>query len=342
MAQPHDPTRIHLLAHANPITPDIKRFGLKDSTAYINYIRKHLPQPYQLTCNQKLLDAEEYPWNGGRQDDRARIRDLQCALNDPNTLAIVAANGGGYFTRLLPHLNFHALKQRKSPLWTLGFSEMSTLVGLVASYRAGRGLYWLCPNWLAWRVKPADQALAAFAEFWHILPDILNETQPPTHALHLGPLDGTVVAGRPRSGTVSFVGGCLAVLAAAITGPLGRRLRPDGKWLFLEDIKESPYRIDRHLASLKLAGWFERAAGLLLGDFRMMHEDTRPAVLELLQYHLPEDRRLPIITTNQLGHVWPQIPLPVNQPLTMTVKKTGEVHISIITPPPASRRKSSP
>lgn len=316
------PARIHLLVHANPIGPDIKRLGLADSHDYLAFIRRHLPAGYRLTCDEKLIDAVEDPWHGGRHDDAARIRDLQGALNDRRTLAIVAAGGGGYFSRIVPHIDFGVLARRREPLWALGFSEMTTLVGLVASYRCGRGLYWLCPNWLAWQLRPVEAAQAAFGEFWHVLPDVLAG-RVPADAEHLvfNSLEGEVVAGRVQSGRVRLVGGCLAVLAAITSGPTGRRLRPDGKWLILEDIKESPYRIDRHLAALKHAGWFEQAAGLLVGDFKMMHEDTQPAVLGLLRYHLPRSRRVPVVRTRSFGHIWPMPPVMLNRNVQMTVRR---------------------
>ncbi len=313
--------RIHLIAHANPLGPDLPRFGLSSPDEYLALARRHLPRPFRLTCNRKLLRAVERAWHGGRDDDQARIADLQGALDDPRTAAIVAASGGAYFSRLMPHLDFSGLTRRRHPLWATGFSEMTTLVGQVASYRWGRGLYWLCPNWLGSQLRPPEQARAALSEFWRLLPELLAGRTPSNpQYLHFGPVRGKVVRGKPRSGRVQLVGGCLSVLAAVVGGPLGRRLRPDGKWLLLEDIKESPYRIDRHLAALKIAGWFERAAGLLVGDFHMLHEDTQPAVIELLRYHLPSDRRVPLIATRSVGHVWPMTPVLLNRPVPMEVR----------------------
>jgi muramoyltetrapeptide carboxypeptidase len=262
----------------------------------------------------------EHPWHGGRADDAERVKDLQGALADRRTVAIVAASGGGYLTRILPHLKFDVLARRTTPLWALGFSEMSTFVNYIASFRCGRGLYWLCPNFLGWRLNPQEVARAALAEFWRVLPEIFAGRVPvDTQHLLFGPLVGQVVSGKARSGPVRLVGGCLAVLAA-IAGPLAKRIRPDGRWLLIEDIKEAPYRVDRHLAAFKLAGWFEKIAGVIVGDFHMMNEDTQPAVVELLKYHLPARRSVPIITTRSFGHVWPMVPVLLNRPLAMTVR----------------------
>ncbi len=268
----------------------------------------------------KTFDAVEDQYRGGRRDDAARIRDLQDALDDPSTLAIVAAAGGAYVSRILPRLDFSPLANRKTPLWALGFSEMTNFVNLVASYRGGRGLYWLCPNYLAWKIKPRTQARAAFAEFWRTLPFVLEDRTPPAvEHLALGTVGGRLARGRVESGPIRLVGGCLSVLVAMLAGRLGKRLRPAGRWLAIEDVGEAPYRIDRHLATLKTAGWFDRVAGVLVGAYHAKGQDQIPAVLELLRYHTPSDRRLPIVTTRAFGHVWPMTPLELNRRLLLHV-----------------------
>jgi hypothetical protein len=441
----------------------------------------------------RILTAAEDAEHGGRNDDALRIRDLQGALDDPRTVAIVAAHGGAYFSRILPHVDFSGLARRREPLWTMGFSEMSTLVGVIASFRCGRGLYWLGPNWAARRQallgeqsSPEMQnaelrmqncgaasrtatvrerlagtgvAQAVLAEFWRSLPEVLGGRTPAgAEYLSFGPIVGELVAGEiggqgaskgghnvgerslrvPLPGRLSkaggspgarapgyhrgplrgeeahggavrhegratygirLVGGCLAVLAAATGGYIGQRLRPRGSlragageggagegagvggageggageggageggvgegagvggagvggageggageggvgagvggagvggagvggagggpWLFLEDVKETPYRIDRHLAALKHAGWFDRIGGLVLGDFHATNNDTQPATLALLRYHLPPHRDVPVVATRSIGHVWPMVPVLVNRPVRMEVR----------------------
>lgn len=173
-ATTRSPNRVHLIAHAGPPRMDIARFGFADAGRYIAFVRRQLPAPLRLTCARRFFEVEEDEPRGGRGDDAARVRDLQAALDDPRTLAIVAAKGGAYFSRILPHLNFSVLAKRRTPLWAIGFSEMTTLVNVVASYRGGRGLYWLCPNYLAWKIRPARRAREAFGEFWRSLPMVVN------------------------------------------------------------------------------------------------------------------------------------------------------------------------
>lgn len=321
------PDRIHLISAANPLGPDSARFGFQDVDAFLTFAREHVADRYRLTFNRKLLHAFEQEWHGGRRDDTLRIRDLNAALADARTRAIVATNGGAYLARILPHIDLSPLARRRTPLYVLGFSELSGLVNLAARYACGRALYWLCPTWLGWAIRPRDQARAALAEFWQSLADVVDGDTPRSSTyLRFGPVEGEVVAGRVRSGPIRLAGGCLAVLAAVAGGRIGRRIRPDGRWLMLEDIKEVPHRIDRHLAALKVAGWFDRVAGVLIGDFHVVNADTQAATLELLRFHLPPGRRVPVVTTRSFGHVWPMVPVPLGRRVPLR-RRGGRVTI---------------
>ena len=310
------PNRIHLLAHANPVTLGVDRFEFPDVDAYLKCIRENLPGQYKLTYRRSILTAKEDDTRGGRRDDAARIADISAALSDPNTLALLATNGGKYFSRILPHIDFSPLTKRTQPIWVFGFSEMTNLVNIVASYRCGRGVYWFCPNFLAYRVRPPAAARQAFAEFWQNVPAYMGQGEDNTGMWK--PLDGKVLRGRPTSGSVRVLGGCLSVLAANLAGPLSKRMRPKGAWLAVEDVNEEIYRLDRLLATLKLGGWFEEISGLILGDFHFGRRDQVADVLQLLRFHVPNE--LPIVQLPEVGHGWPLAPLGINQRLKLTVQ----------------------
>lgn len=330
--------RIHFTAPAGACHDDILRFGFENGAGFLAFVRRSLDPGYRLTADRRLVQAIERPDQGGRNDDERRIRDLQGALDDPATRAIVAARGGSWFSRIVGKLNFTALARRRpgDPLWAFGFSEITSLVNFVASYPAGRGVYWLCPDYLAWKVAPQSDRTnaagrAAFAEFWRLLPGIIDPQTPavgahlesargartPVRAALSAPITGRVVQGRPRPGPIRIIGGCLSVLAATLPGPLSRRLRPDGKWLLIEDIHEAPYRIDRQLAVFTLLGWFQRLAGVLVGDFHSSGDDQQPAAIEVVRRHAP--RTLPIVATRSIGHVWPMKPVLLNRPVRIAV-----------------------
>lgn len=310
--------RLHLLASANPLGNDLPRLGFQSSGELLAFVRAQLAERVALTYSLALLNAQERPERGGRRDDEHRVRDLQEALDDPATRAIVALSGGGYFSRILPHVSFEALRRRRAPLWALGFSEMTSLVNLVASYRSGRGVYWLCPNFLAWKLQPAALARRDYGAFWRGLFEAINnpaEFRAGPDVPGLPRIEGEWVSGTRPSSHGALMGGCLSVLTPLLCGAIGRRLRPEGRWLLIEDVNEAPHRIDRCLAALKIAGWFHRLEGVIVGDFHTREENQCDAVIELLRFHIPRERHLPIIKSASVGHVWPMAPAPLMRPL---------------------------
>lgn len=323
--------RVHFICPAGPIARDLERFGVRDAREYLAFMRGCIPDSIRWTARSRFFSEVEDEQRGGRRDDEARIRDLQAALDDPAVAAIVAARGGAYLTRILPHIDFSALAGRGRPLAVFGFSELTTLVNLVATYPRGRGVYWLCPNFLAWKIKPLARAKEAIREFGRILAQfVTNDTAyfaghgkaVRRDLLPLHDVSGEVALGRvKKNGRAPIIGGCLSVLAATAGTPLFRRVQPDGCWLALEDIHEAPYRIDRYLATLKLLGWFERVAGILIGDFHAEEQsDQRRAVLELLRFHLPSRRPPPVVLTRDFGHTWPILPVPIGRPVRVGVR----------------------
>ena len=132
-------------------------------------------------------------------------------------------------------------------------------------------------------------------------------------------LEGRLVRGTlKQKQEIKVVGGCLSTLVTLLGSPYQKCLAAAGRWLAIEDIREDYYRIDRYLAQLKLAGVWERCAGLLIGDFHLDAEDQTEAILRLLKYHLPARRDLPIIAHCNFGHCFPMASLPINQPLIVS------------------------
>lgn len=310
---------------------DFARLGVSGAAEFLAFTRSCIPASLRFTADERFFAETEDEARGGRRDDAARIADLQAAIDDPACAAIVAARGGAYLTRILPHIDFSAIACHRRPLLMFGFSELTTLVNLVATYRGGRGVYWLCPNFLAWKIKPLAAAQRAICVFWQRVAEMLRGNsvhESPSRSAKRSSADdvvpirdihGEIALGRVRPHTAPIIGGCLSVMAAVAGTPLFRRVRPDGAWLAIEDIHEAPYRIDRYLATLKLLGWFERLAGVLVGDFHAEGmPDQRAAVVELLRFHLPKRSPPPVVLTRDFGHVWPIAPLPINERVRVT------------------------
>ena len=146
---------------------------------------------------------------------------------------------------------------------------------------------------------------------------------------------GHVLAGRlPARSTITITGGNLSLVLAMVGSKHAAAIDPRGKWLALEDLNEPADTLDRMLAGLKLAGLFERAAGIILGDFHQGDNDLSDAVYHTLRYHLPPRRPVPIIRLTNFGHIYPIAPLPLHRPVTLrrTSRRGGKTGVKIEIP----------
>jgi muramoyltetrapeptide carboxypeptidase len=186
--------------------------------------------------------------------DRARAAHLDAVLRDPKVRAVFAARGGYGSMRLFPHLDPAGARARKI---LVGFSDVTAL------QLAGRTLW---P-----RVQSVHGPNIASRHFLGATP----EAQQNREALHGALFDAAYAVEAPveflRQGKAAgpLLGGCLSLVAAM----LGSGFVPPtaGAILFLEDVREAPYRIDRMLVQLCNAGLFSEVAGVVFGE---MHECT--------------------------------------------------------------------
>ena len=177
--------------------------------------------------------------------DERRLAELTSALADPDARAIVMARGGYGLMRLLPFIDVGALVARPRPI--VGFSDGTALLALAA--RAGvASIHGPVVTQLG-NLASADQRA------------LFERLETPGPSLLLEGLEG-LIPGRVRG---PLIGGNLEMFSRLIGTPY----LPDvaGAILFFEDLGERPYRIDRLLAHLDLAGIFGAASGVLLGDF---------------------------------------------------------------------------
>jgi muramoyltetrapeptide carboxypeptidase len=297
---------------------------------------------YFVTGEAALIESSEDEHDGGRSDDRARAADIQNALADDDVAAIVGVRGGAWFTRILPLIDFTVLEHRTRPVVVFGFSELTTLINIVGAASQGRGVYDMGPAFLTYGLK----------RFASLRDDTgpATEHQPDDSMLHrirtqFDAFFRDVVAmieGRGTSRSINarlargylpdrrqavFVGGNLTVLSTLIGSPYKHCVDPTGHWLVLEDFNDKVERIDRFLAHLTLAQYWQSCEGVLLGDFHKGYEDLTPAVLRLLDYHIPPSRPIPILVTKQVGHVWPMSPLPLH--VTVMIERCKEESFAV-------------
>ena len=223
--------------------------------------------------------------------DQRRLSEFNQALEDDDIKAIWFARGGYGATRLLPSIQQQLIAQRQP--WLIGFSDATALhalwqkTGLQSVHAAG---VTSLPHWSA--------------EACRLLRDYLFQGEVPS-LQGITTSGDTVVQG-------PLMGGNLTVFAAlAGTGYL-----PDltGSIVFLEDVGERPYRLDRSLTQLCQAGAFEGVLGFAIGQLTSCHDpknygrDALTAICNVL-----EPLRVPLITQLPVGHESSSFALPLGK-----------------------------
>lgn len=236
--------------------------------------------------------------------DQERAADVNGMFADDSVRAIFAVRGGWGSARILPHLNWKTI--RANPKLLIGFSDITALHMAIAA-RAGFTTIHGPNAASSWGALSLESFRA-----------VAFDGQMPTYASPAGAEDRLVQrAGRVRTfgrgkATGRLLGGNLTVL----TSLMGTSYLPDfeGAILFIEDIDEAEYRIDRMLTQLSLAGVLGRVAGVVFGqctDCRAKGPSFGGFTLsQVLEQHLAP-LRVPAFQGALFGHVPNQFSLPV-------------------------------
>ncbi len=188
-------------------------------------------------------------------DARLRAAALADAWKDPSVDAIIAVRGGYGSAQLLPWLDA-ALPQRHPKVF-VGYSDVTSLL----SWHLAAGVVCFHGPMIEGRLARGDAGYdrASFL-------GALTRSEPLGSLAHPG-----MTTLREGEAEGVLMGGTLTQLAASLGTPWAFD-PPDGCLLFLEDVGERPYRLDRLLLQLDQAGILERAAGVLLGEFPRCEE----------------------------------------------------------------------
>ncbi|MCH7839524.1 MAG: LD-carboxypeptidase [Planctomycetes bacterium] len=338
MTQP----RLHLIAPAAPCRSFFSALGGCSAQEFVADVQEWVGSTYEVTADAALMNADEDELAGGRTDDRQRADDIEQALADDAVVAVVALRGGAWFTRILPLIDFSVLDRRTKPVAAFGFSELTTLVNIVGAHERGLGFYAPTPAFLIYGLKRYAATLPQLGAGAAQSPDEWMQKRLSTEVkgffldvvdILKGVDQRKAIEARHVRGDLSdacaatFVGGNLTVLSTLIGSRYASCVNPAGRWLVLEDYNDKPERIDRFLAHLTLAGYWDACEGVLLGDFHQNTRNLTDAVLAMLEFHLPADSPTPILVTDRIGHIWPADTLPLHQP--MTLRRSGEASYSI-------------
>jgi len=270
--------KVAVLATSGPVNPEKLAFG-------VDVIKDMGFAPYVMeSCFLR------HDYLAGTDD--VRLRDLHIAFAAPDVRGIFVARGGYGAGRLLPFLDYEMI--RCNPKVFLGYSDVTAL-HIAITQHCGFVTF---------------HGPMVAVDFGHC--DITMKSL-------IGAICGRQVA-FPTKQTFTVVpgyayaplmGGNLSLLAASLGTPFEIDTR--GRILFIEEVGEDPYRIDRMLLQLKQAGKLADATGILLGDFSPQTLETlHIAIDELI---IPEGK--PTLARFPSGHCLPNITLPMGLPFEL-------------------------
>jgi len=230
--------------------------------------------------------------------DAQRAEEFMELIEDSSVDAIFFTRGGWGCARILDFLDYSAIQN--NPKIILGFSDISSLL-IAITHKTGL-ITFHGPNGNASWEQPSYQWIEKllFSE-----KSILYEAKGMQTTSQK-----TIVSGISDG---ELIGGNLSV----ISGILGSKYTPswENKILFLEEVGEEPYRVDRMLTHMKLNGVFDQLSGVVLGQFKKcIAEEPNWAftVEEVLQQHFG-NLKIPVFTGAPIGHVKDKYILPIGQ-----------------------------
>ena len=236
--------------------------------------------------------------------DAERCEDFQKALDDPSISAIWCARGGYGTVRILDKLDYSKFKQH--PKWLIGYSDITALHNQIHN----EGFQTIHALMCVSLTKDLDDIKETLATFKSIL--FGNPTE---YSLKGSQFN------RVGKAKGQLIGGNLTILHTM----LGSKTSIDtsGKILFIEEIGEYKYHIDRMLQSLKRAGYFDNCAGVLVGDMSRLRTNTTlwgTSVEELIVDALTE-YNFPIAFNMPAGHEKDNRAMVFGKILELTVAK---------------------
>ncbi len=241
--------------------------------------------------------------------DAQRLDDLHAMFADPEVKAVWCVRGGYGCTRLLPYIDFDLIRQ--NPKIFIGYSDVTALLQAV----------YLQTGLVCFHGPVASATFTDYAKR-HLAAVLMEGRQ--AHVISIA--DGQKgkkepeyqpLAIRPGKASGVLTGGNLSLMAAMAGTPHAFDLT--GKLVFIEEVEERPYRVDRMLTTLLQASNLHKAAGIALGIFAACHpkkDELSLSLTETLQDRLA-GLGIPVAYGFSFGHVSDNCTLPVGAGATL-------------------------
>ena len=237
-------------------------------------------------------------------DDTVRTNDFQTMLDNPEIKAIFSARGGYGSSRLLNLIDFTAFQ--KQPKWVIGFSDITAVHCHIHTLNI-ESLHATMPK--LFLQEGGERSLESLRKIlfgeeikYKIQPHLMNR---------LGMANG------------QLIGGNLALLVHVIGSQSD--VNYDGKILFLEDISEYLYNIDRMMIQLKRSGKLQNLAGLIVGGFSDCQDNEVPfgkTANEIIQEAV-SSYDFPVCYNFPVGHEADNWAMPCGREMSLLIEKYG-------------------
>jgi len=227
------------------------------------------------------VEAEHYQFAG---NDSLRAADLQLCLDDPDIKAIIAGRGGYGTIRVIDQLDFTLFNQ--SPKWIVGFSDITVLLSHTFAALHTQSIH---------GQMPGTFETASLTSLETLRKALFGEEQ-----------SFEVISSFPnRSGETEgiLIGGNLSILIA-MEGSASEMDYTD-KILFLEDVGEYEYSIDRMMRQLKRSGKLAKLKGLIIGAFNEIKKEDIPfgQTVEEVIWEVVKEYNYPVCFNFPVGHI---------------------------------------
>lgn len=265
----------------------------------------HRLSSWGLVVSEGKFAREEYGRFAGTKSQR--IADLQDAFNDPDVKAILCSRGGYGVAQIIDQIDFATFCEH--PKWVIGFSDITILHQAIAHYGFA-SLHGIMAKQIA--------TLPVNAEALIGLREILFGNLP-VYKIKYSPEN------RIGSSNGNLIGGNLSVFMAMRSTDIDFAFK--NNILFIEDVNEQPYHIDRLIQNLRLSGALAQLSGLIVGQFNDCDEDPlmKQTITEIISEAVAE-YDFPVCFNFPAGHIDDNRALIMGQNLNLQVNK-NEVEI---------------
>ncbi len=232
--------------------------------------------------------------------DTERASDLQIMLNDPDLRAIFMARGGYGTTRIIDNIDFSEFL--KSPKWICGFSDITAMhthlfnMGVASIHGPMPSFFYSLHRAALDRLRKL--VFGALSPL-HVNSDTKN---------------------KPGIATGRMIGGNLSIICHTLS--TNSEIRTKGNILFIEDVGEQLYHLDRMMVQLKRSGKLDDLAGLVVGQFTDMKDDDPFGITasEIILSHV-RDFGFPVAFSFPIGHINTNLALPVGISAELAVEE---------------------